>query len=420
LGEVAQSNRSRCLELVATKLLPTSSPIAHLAVSQHHIAALTIAGHVLVWRNQHGNIHSRCGEWEHISDLENKGVVLIDIAGPDLDRKAGGYEPLQEDQVPDPFYLAAVCHNGEDFVLQGSQPQEYVRTRRLKDVPRPKGLRSALSQTNPASLKTLGRVIQASVGTVEAPDESPFIGYITDANQVYIRSATKNFMDEINLVTGYTGKPIKIQCGGVYHAIIMTDDNRAWTWGRCYFPATTVETPSFSHGNQSPYAVCSPALGTLVGRKVVDVGCYSDNFIALTSDGDVHQWTHNIPNPAAGVYNLPSTPVNGQGPTVADKDKLKSISIGVGVCAGVTELGKVHTWRTFMRGGFVGMQGSQKEALTPLGRDEGAKDTTVASLGAKFAIKVICVAGSLIVVVQKKFKPKGRPKGKVSDGADVL
>jgi hypothetical protein len=99
LGEVAQSNRSRCLELVATKLLPTSSPIAHLAVSQHHIAALTIAGHVLVWRNQHGNIHSRCGEWEHISDLENKGVVLIDIAGPDLDRKAGGYEPLQEDQV---------------------------------------------------------------------------------------------------------------------------------------------------------------------------------------------------------------------------------------------------------------------------------------------------------------------------------
>lgn len=117
---------------------------------------------------------------------------------------------------------------------------------------------------------------------------------------------------------------------------------------------------------------------------MVDVGCYSDNFIALTSDGDVHQWTHNIPNPAAGVYNLPSTPVNGQGPTVADKDKLKSISIGVGVCAGVTELGKVHTWRTFMRGGFAGMQGSQKEPLTPLGRDEGAKDTTVASLGKLF------------------------------------
>jgi hypothetical protein len=49
----------------------------------------------------------------------------------------------------------------------------------------------------------------------------------------------------------------------------MTDDNRAWTWGRCYFPAATVETPNFSHGNQSPYAVCSPALGTLVGRKVM-------------------------------------------------------------------------------------------------------------------------------------------------------
>lgn len=31
---------------------------------------------------------------------------------------------------------------------------------------------------------------------------------------MYIRSATKNFMDEINLVTGYTGKPIKIQVSG--------------------------------------------------------------------------------------------------------------------------------------------------------------------------------------------------------------
>lgn len=29
-------------------------------------------------------------------------------------------------QVPDPFYLAAVCSNGDDYLLQGSQPQEPV------------------------------------------------------------------------------------------------------------------------------------------------------------------------------------------------------------------------------------------------------------------------------------------------------
>ena len=31
-------------------------------------------------------------------------------------------------QVPDPFYLAAVCSTGEDIILQGSQPHEYVLT----------------------------------------------------------------------------------------------------------------------------------------------------------------------------------------------------------------------------------------------------------------------------------------------------
>ena len=32
-GEVVHSNRSRCVELMAAKLMPTSSPIVHLTVS---------------------------------------------------------------------------------------------------------------------------------------------------------------------------------------------------------------------------------------------------------------------------------------------------------------------------------------------------------------------------------------------------
>lgn len=70
-----------------------------IQVSQHHLAALTASGQVLVWRNQHGNIRSRCDGWEYISDLESKGVVLIDISGPDVDRRVAGYAPEQEDQV---------------------------------------------------------------------------------------------------------------------------------------------------------------------------------------------------------------------------------------------------------------------------------------------------------------------------------
>ena len=38
-----------------------------------------------------------------------------------------------------------------------------------------------------------------------------FDRYITDTDSVYIRSATRDYMEEVNLVTGYTGKPIKIQ-----------------------------------------------------------------------------------------------------------------------------------------------------------------------------------------------------------------
>ena len=57
--------------------------------------------------------------------------------------------------------------------------------------------------------------------------------------------------------------------------------------------------------------------------KVIDVGCYGEDFIALTSDGDVHQWTHVVPNPAAGVYNVPATPSYGHGPCIPHGDKLR-------------------------------------------------------------------------------------------------
>ncbi|KAG0586065.1 hypothetical protein KC19_2G060900 [Ceratodon purpureus] len=405
-GEVVQCYRTRCSELAAMKLKPTASPIVHLAASQHHLAALTAAGQVIVWRNQHGNIRTRCDGWEFISDLENKGVVLIDIAGPDIDRRSAGYGSEQEDQVPDPFYLDAITSNGEDYLLQGSCPQEHVRTQRLRDNPKIKGLRSTLSQINPGSLKNLGLVVQASVGTIEAPDETPFVGYITDANQVFIRSATKEFMDEVNLVTGYTGMPLKIQCGGVYHAVLLTDDGRAWTWGRGYYPLPTSQVSSSKSKNQSPFSTCHLALGTLVGRKVVDVGCYGEDFVALTSDGCVHHWTHGVANPAADIYNFPSTPAAGQGPSVAPGDKITRVSIGVGVCAGVTEQGKVHTWRALWRGALVGLRGPG----TPLGREYSGQQTVVPFLGTKFAIQVICVAGSLIVVAEKKAKGKLGPK----------
>lgn len=416
-GEVVNFERSRCPELRATRLLPTSSPVVHLAASRHHLAALTAAGQVWVWRCKHANVHTRCNEWEHVSVLDNRKVILVDISGPDVDRTSAGYQAEQEDQVPDPFYLAAVCSNGEDIILQGSQPHESVHTYRYDDEPQHPGLRDAVFQSNPGYLEDVGKIVQVSVGMVEAADESPFIGYITDADSVYIRSATRDYMEEVNLVTGYTGKPVKIQCGRVYHAIIMTDDGRAWTWGQGYYPGSNLISAGFASKWSSPFSVCQPAVGTLVGRKVVDVGCYGEDFIALTNDGDVHQWTHALPNPAAGVYNVPATPVYGQGPSIASGDKLKQVTIGAGICAGISECGKVHTWRTSMKGGFVGIVGSEREALTPLGRDEGYKETVILSLGARVATKVMCVAGSLLVVVKRK--TRGRRGGKRKSDASL-
>eukprot|EP00252_Welwitschia_mirabilis_P020889 TRINITY_DN5218_c0_g1_i1.p1 TRINITY_DN5218_c0_g1~~TRINITY_DN5218_c0_g1_i1.p1 ORF type:complete len:1369 (-),score=370.83 TRINITY_DN5218_c0_g1_i1:203-4309(-) len=396
-GEVAGYDRTKCPELRAAKLLPTSSPIVHLAASQHHLAAITANGQVWLWRNRHNNINTRCNEWEHISCLEDKGVVLVDVAGPDIDRVTSEYGADQEDQVPDPFYLVAIDNDGRDHVLQGSQPQEPVRTYQIIEEPRYRSLTEMISQSSKRSPEEVGKVVQVSVGVVEAPDESPFIGFITDSGHVYIRSATKDYMDEVNLVSGFTGKPIKIQCGRVFHAIIMTDDGRAWTWGQGYYPgAKSLGSVGF------PVTACQPAVGTLVGRKVIDVGCYGEDFIALTNDGDVHQWTHAVPNPAAGVYNVPATPLYGHGPCIPHGEKLKQVSIGAGVCAGITENGTVHTWRTDMKGGFSGLAASVKEGLTPLCHEENNKDTSVACLGHRFATKVLCVAGSLIVVVRKR------------------
>ena len=57
--------------------------------------------------------------------------------------------------------------------------------------------------------------------------------------------------------------------------------------------------------------------------KVIDVGCYGEDFIALTSDGDIHQLTHSVTNPATGVYNVPATPSYGHGPCIPHGDKLR-------------------------------------------------------------------------------------------------
>lgn len=108
LDLVSTKLRARCAKIL--KITNSSSVFLFLVfasknssgvlqASQHHLAALTAAGQVLVWRNQHGNIHTRCDEWEHISDLEGKGVVFIDIGGPDINRKSAGYSSVQEDQV---------------------------------------------------------------------------------------------------------------------------------------------------------------------------------------------------------------------------------------------------------------------------------------------------------------------------------
>ncbi|KAI5082104.1 hypothetical protein GOP47_0001847 [Adiantum capillus-veneris] len=416
-GEAVNFDRSKCPELRATRLLPTSSPVVHLAASRHHLVALTGAGQVWVWRCKHGNVHTRCNEWEHVAALDNRNVILVDISGPDVDRASAGYQPEQEDQVPDPFYLAAVCSNGEDIILQGSQPHESVHTYNCNGEPQHPGLREAVLQSNPDWLENMGRIVQVSVGMVEAADESPFVGYITDTDCVFIRSATRDFMEEVNLVTGYTGKPLKIQCGRVYHAILLTDDGRAWTWGQGYYPGSNVHSAGFASKWPSPFSVCQPAVGTLVGRKVVDVGCYGEDFIALTNDGDVHQWTHALPNPAAGVYNVPATPVYGQRPSIGSGDKLKHVTIGAGICAGISESGKVHTWRTSLKGGFVGMVGVEREATTPLGREEGT-ETAILALGTRAATKVMCVAGSLLVVVKRKYR--GRRGGKRKSDASGL
>ncbi|MCO5571173.1 hypothetical protein L7F22_024907 [Adiantum nelumboides] len=416
-GEAVNFDRSKCPELRATRLLPTSSPVVHLAASRHHLVALTAAGQVWVWRCKHGNVHTRCNEWEHVAALDNRNIILVDISGPDVDRASAGYQSEQEDQVPDPFYLAAVCSNGEDIILQGSLPHESVHTYQYDGEPPHPGLREAVLQSNPEWLEDMGRIVQVSVGTVEAADESPFVGYITDTDCVFIRSATKDFMEEVNLVTGYTGKPLKIQCGRVYHAVLLTDDGRAWTWGQGYYPGSNVHSAGFASKWPSPFSVCQPAVGTLVGRKVVDIGCYGEDFIALTNDGDVHQWTHALPNPAAGVYNVPATPVYGQRPSIGSGDKLKHVTIGAGICAGISESARVHTWRTSLKGGFVGMVGLDREAATPLGREEGT-ETSILALGTRAATKVMCVAGSLLVVVKRKYR--GRRGGKRKLDASAL
>jgi hypothetical protein len=51
----------------------------------------------------------------------------------------------------------------------------------------------------------------------------------------------------------------------------MTDDGRAWTWGQGYYPGSNlVSVVGLANKGSSPFSLCQPAVGTLVGRKVVN------------------------------------------------------------------------------------------------------------------------------------------------------
>lgn len=58
-------------------------------------------------------------------------------------------------------------------------------------------------------------LFQAGFESIALLDFCVAFRYITDTNRVYVRSATKNFLDEINHVTGFTGRPTKIQVSHV-------------------------------------------------------------------------------------------------------------------------------------------------------------------------------------------------------------
>ena len=123
------------------------------------------------------------------------------------------------------------------------------------------------------------------------------------------------------------------------------------------------------------YIECSDSYNILIFSLPLE------DFIASTSDGDVRQWTHDLPNPVARVYNVPATPFSGHGPCIPHGDKLRQVSIGAGMFTGITDGGRVHTWRNAMKGGLIGVVVPEKEALTPLGHEESHKDTAIVNLG---------------------------------------
>ena len=51
------------------------------------------------------------------------------------------------------------------------------------------------------------------------------------------------------------------------------------------------------------------------------------------------------------------------------------------MCARIIDGGQVHTWRTAMNGGLIGMVFPEKEALKPLGHEESHRDIVIFNLG---------------------------------------
>lgn len=68
----------------------------------------------------------------------------------------------------------------------------------------------------------------------------------------------------------------------------------------------------------------------------MDVNCYIKDFVALTNDGAIHQWTHGITNLIINIYSISSTPTTHQGPFIYKRDILKSIFVEVGMSIEVT------------------------------------------------------------------------------------
>ncbi|CEM06427.1 unnamed protein product [Vitrella brassicaformis CCMP3155] len=276
--------------------LPSNGGLVQdVAVARWHIAVLLADGRVLLWRQSHHGVSTGCDTWEEIPAFRKLDIASLHLAGSCMRDDWRQADPaaiadrqkdtlLIQPRPPDRFFLAALTKDGQLHWVRGDEQRCRLPAWELH-------------QTY-FTFKHDGHVVQngattASMGEIchEPPPAEPSMAVIAVPR---VAALPARIQGEVEVtpclfIKGphtfirfkkFPAKPTKVVCGpAAGGGAVLLENGSLWRW------TINAETRK---------ATIDQLLGSLRGKKVLDVAECCGDYVAVTDDGIVHEWNTRV------------------------------------------------------------------------------------------------------------------------------